>query len=128
MLGVLIKLQMKEEMRIKEVINLIKMKSIPPYINPDNIKNFKSIREERELVRFKREVLEFMLTDKFISGENRGFELSNENGQIIYDKDLVSKCIEELKGLGWECKEWRTCIYIYPPKEEPKIFKYEIIE
>ena len=104
------------------------MKSIPPYINPSNISNFKSIREERELVRFKKEVLEFMLTDKFISGENRAFELSNSDGQIIYNKDLVKKCIDELKTLGWECKEWRTCVYIYPPNDEPKIFKYEVLD
>ena len=104
------------------------MKSIPPYITPSNISNFKSIREERELVRFKREVLEFMLTDDFISGKNRGFELADSDGKIIYNKDLVSKCIEDLKSLGWECKEWRTCVYIYPPNDEPKIFKYEVLD
>lgn len=104
------------------------MKSIPPYITPSNISNFKTIREERELVRFKREVLEFMLTDDFISGKNRGFELADSDGKIIYNKDLVSKCIEDLKSLGWECKEWRTCVYIYPPTDEPKIFKYEVLD
>jgi hypothetical protein len=104
------------------------MKSIPPYINPSNISNFKSIREDRELVRFKKEVLEFMLTDDFISGKNRGFELSNSDGKILYEKHLVDKCVEELKKLGWECKEWRTCVYIYPPNDEPKIFKYEVLD
>ncbi len=104
------------------------MKSIPSYITPSNISNFKSIREERELVRFKREVLEFMLTDDFISGKNRGFELTDNDGKIIYNKDLVSKCIEDLKSLGWESKEWRTCVYIYPPNDEPKIFKYEVLD
>jgi hypothetical protein len=104
------------------------MKSIPPYITPSNISNFKTIREERELVRFKREILEFMLTDDFISGKNRGFELADSDGKIIYEKTLVSKCIEELKSLGWEYKEWRTCVYIYPPNDEPKIFKYEVLD
>ena len=104
------------------------MKSIPPYINPSNISNFKNIREERELVRFKREILEFMLADDFISGKNRGFELADSDGKILYNKDLVSKCIEDLKSLGWECKEWRTCVYIYPPNDEPKIFKYEVLD
>ncbi len=104
------------------------MKSIPPYITPSNISNFKTIREERELVRFKKEVLEFMLTDDFISGKNRGFELADSDGKIIYNKDLVSKCIEDLKSLGWEGKEWRTCVYIYPPNGEPKIFKYDVLD
>lgn len=104
------------------------MKSIPPYITPSNISKFKTIREERELVRFKKEVLEFMLTDDFISGKNRGFELADNDGKIIYNKDLVSKCIEDLKSLGWECKEWRTCVYIYPLNDEPKIFKYEVLD
>jgi hypothetical protein len=104
------------------------MKSIPPYITPSNISKFKTIREERELVRFKKEVLEFMLSDDFISGKNRGFELADNDGKIIYNKDLVSKCIEDLKSLGWECKEWRTCVYIYPPNDEPKIFKYEVLD
>ena len=101
------------------------MKKFPSYINPENIKNFKEIREEREFVRFKKEILEFMLTDKFISGENRGFELADTNGQVIYNDDLVEKCISELKELGWESKKWRTSLFIYPITEVPKIFKYE---
>ena len=104
------------------------MKKFPSYINPENIKNFKEIREERELVRFKKQILEFMLTDKFISGENRAFELADSNGQIIFDDKVVEKCISELKELGWECKKWRSSLCIYPPKEVPKIFKYETLE
>ena len=46
------------------------MKSIPPYINPSNISNFKSIREDRELVRFKKEVLEFMLAFLLVVEDN----------------------------------------------------------
>ena len=54
--------------------------------------------------------------------------LSNSDGKILYEKSLVDNCIEELKKLGWECKEWRTCVYIYPPNDEPKIFKYEVLD
>jgi len=46
----------------------------------------------------------------------------------IYENNLVDKCMEDLKSLGWECKKWRTGIYIYPPNEVPKIFKYEDLE
>lgn len=101
------------------------MKKFPSYINPENIKNFKDIREDRELIRFKKQILEFMLSDKFISGENRAFELADINGQVIFNDILVEKCILELKELGWETKKWRTSLFIYPNTEVPKIFKYE---
>lgn len=104
------------------------MKKFPSYINPENIKNFKEIREERELVRFKKQILEFMLSDKFISGENRAFELADTNGQVMFEESLVEKCMLELKELGWETKKWRTSLYIYPLNEVPKIFKYEVLE
>ena len=104
------------------------MKKFPSYINPENIKNFKEIREERELTRFKKQILEFMLTDKFISGENRAFELADTNGQVMFNDELVEKCILELKELGWESKKWRTSLCIYPLNEVPKIFKYEVLE
>lgn len=104
------------------------MKKIPSYINPENIQKFKEIREERELIRFKKQILEFMLTDKFINGENRSFELADTNGQVVYNDELVEKCMLELKELGWETKKWRTSLYVYPPKEVPKIFKYEAFE
>jgi hypothetical protein len=104
------------------------MKKFPSYINPENIKNFKEIREEREFVRFKKQILEFMLTDKFISGENRAFELADVNGQVMFQDSLVEKCISELKELGWESKKWRTSLCIYPPTEVPKIFKYEVLD
>jgi hypothetical protein len=104
------------------------MKKFPSYINPENIKNFKDIREERELTRFKKQILEFMLTDKFISGENRAFELADANGQVMFDDSLVEKCISELKELGWETKNGEPRLCIYPPTEVPKIFKYEVLE
>ena len=104
------------------------MKKFPSYINPENIKTFKDIREEREFIRFKKQVLDFMLSDSFINNENRAFELADSNGQVIYNDNLVEKCILELKELGWECKKWRTSLYIYPPTEVPKIFKYEVME
>ena len=47
---------------------------------------------------------------------------------FLDENNLVDKCMEDLKSLGWECKKWRTGIYIYPPNEVPKIFKYEDLE
>jgi hypothetical protein len=104
------------------------MKSFPSYIKPDNIQNFKTIREERELIRFKKQILEFMLSDKFIKGENRAFELADSNGQVMFNDEVVEKCISELKELGWEAKKWRTSLYVYPPNDIPKIFKYEVLD
>jgi hypothetical protein len=104
------------------------MKKFPSYINPSSIDKFREVREERELTRFKKQILEFMLTDDFISGKNRAFEIADSNGQIIYEKELIEKCTSELKELGWETKMLRTSLYIYPPKEVPKIFKYEVLE
>ena len=66
------------------------MKKFPSYINPENIKNFKDIREEREFIRFKKQILEFMLSDKFISGENRAFELADSNGQVTDIRSLIN--------------------------------------
>ena len=104
------------------------MKNIPSYINPNNIENFKTIREERELVRFKKEIIDFMLSDSFIKGENRGFELASSEGKVLYSKELVCKCEEELKKLGWMTSMWRTMFYIYPPNEVPKILKYDTLD
>jgi hypothetical protein len=104
------------------------MKNIPSYMSPSNITNFQSLREERELVRMKRQLIEFMLTNDFIDNKNRCFELADNDGKILYESNLVDKCIEELKSLGWETKKWRTGLYIYPPNEVPKIFKYESLE
>ena len=104
------------------------MKSIPSYINPSNISNFKSLREERELVRFKKEVIDFMLSEGFIKGENRGFELASVEGKMMYSKELIAKCEEELQKLGWKTSMWRTSLYIYPPTEVPKILKYDTLD
>jgi len=104
------------------------MKNIPSYINPNNISNFKSLREERELVRFKKEVIDFMLSDSFIKGENRGFELASQEGRMLYSNELIVKCEEELQKLGWMTSRWRTSLYVYPPNEVPKILKYDTLD
>ena len=99
------------------------MKDFPKKLIPQNIEKFEQYRINRDICKFKQILYEFMLSDDFISGKNRGFELSSSGLSKKVIPIAVPKIIESLKQLGWEAETaiHNTHLFIYPPNQKPKI-------
>ena len=99
------------------------MKDFPKKLTPQNIEKFQQFRTNRDACKFKQIIYEFMLSDDFISGKNRGFELSISGLPKKSIPVIVPLIIESLKKLGWEAELaiHNTHLFIYPPNQKPKI-------
>jgi hypothetical protein len=100
------------------------MRDLPEKINVIYFSKFKQYREQRLLCRLYQQIYEFMLSEKFISGEESGFDL--QGSQYTFSRGAIDAAQERLKTLGWETKLWRgnTMLFIYPPGKKPKILQY----
>jgi hypothetical protein len=99
------------------------MKDFPRKLTPQNIEKFEQYRMNRDTCKFKQTLYEFILSDEFISGKNRGFELLSSGLPKKVIPIIIPSIIKSLKELGWEAELaiHNTHLFIYPPNQKPKI-------